>query len=373
MGIKIDMAKTFDRVDWDFLLAIMKKIGFNRCSLIHQCISTTTSAVFVNGSPDKFFKPYRGLRQGDPLSPYLLFFLCMGALSRTLSNAEDLGLITGIKICKTAPSINHLLFADDCMVFCKSNKMESQNLMDIFHIFSKTSVQLINFNKYGIFFSNNTDPNLSNIISNNMGVQVLNLHDKYLGSPLFTHRSKILSFRPGGDKLNQRWISWKNIPLNPASRHVLISYVTSTTSIYQMDCFKLPKQTRKDLNKLQRDFFWGKSLKNPKGYYPKVWTAVCKPKDMGGLGFKNMELFNSAMITKIGWRLERDKDSLWYQLMDAKHLIGRNVLNMDTKSKDDDSWIWKDILEGINNIQQYSSWRIGNEKKIRFWEDIWIP
>lgn len=104
-----------------------------------------------------------------------------------------------------------------------------------------------------------------------------------------------------------------------------------------MNCFRIPKQTYQDLNKLQRDFFWGKNLENPRGYYPKAWTTVCKLKDMGGLGFMNMELFNSSMITKIGWRLEQDKDSLWYQLMDAKYLLGRNVLNMDTNAKTGES------------------------------------
>lgn len=115
----------------------------------------------------------------------------MEALSRTLIHVEDLGIITGIKICGGAPSINHLFFVDDWMVFCKANKVESQNLMDILNIFGETSGHLINFNKSGVFFSNNTDPNLIPIISNIMGVQVLQLDNKYVGSPLFTYRSKI--------------------------------------------------------------------------------------------------------------------------------------------------------------------------------------
>ncbi|XP_026419802.1 uncharacterized protein LOC113315758 [Papaver somniferum] len=344
-------------------------------------ITTTSSAVLINGSPDSFFNPSRGLRQGDPLSSYLFLF-CMEALSRTLTHAEDLSIITGIKICGSAPSINHLLFADDCMVFCKANKVEAQNLMDILNIFGETSGQLINFNKSGVFFSKNTDPNLFSIINNIMGVQVLQLDDKYLGSPLFTHISKIKSFKPGVDKLKLRLSIWKNVHLDHAGREVLIKTVTSTASIYQMNCFRIPKQTCQDLNKLQRDFFRGKNLENPRGYYPKAWTTICKPKDMGGLGFMNMELFNSFMITKIGWRLEQEKDFLWYKIMDAKYLLGRNVLNMDTKAKPGDSWIWKGILEGIQNIQQHYNWKIAlykaniehlykNDTSNRNWEGIW--
>ncbi|XP_026385026.1 uncharacterized protein LOC113280641 [Papaver somniferum] len=106
------------------------------------------------------------------------------SLSRTLIYAEELGLIHGIKICKAAPSINHLLFADDCMIFCKANLPEAQNTMDILQIFGSSYGQLINYTKYGVFFSKNTNPSLIPLISTTMGVQILQLDDKYLGSPL---------------------------------------------------------------------------------------------------------------------------------------------------------------------------------------------
>ncbi|XP_026459459.1 uncharacterized protein LOC113360132 [Papaver somniferum] len=196
------------------------------------------------------------------------------------------GIINGIKICKAAPPISHLLFADDCMIFCKANTIEAQNIMQLLQLFGSTSGQLINFHKSGVFFSKNTHPDLIPQISNSTGVQVLHLDDKYLGSPLFIHRSKINSFKPGVEKLKLRLTGWKHTPLNPAGRE--------------------------------------------------------------------------------------DKDSLWYKLMDAKYLLGRNVLSMNTKSKDGDSWIWKGILEGKSNIHQHCSWRIGNGRKIKIWEDIWI-
>ncbi|XP_026440547.1 uncharacterized protein LOC113339503 [Papaver somniferum] len=329
----------------------MKKIGFDekRCNKILQCISTSTSVVLINGSPDKFFKPSRWLRQGDPLSP-CLFLFCMEALSRNLLHAEDLGIITGLKICKAAPLISDLLFADDCMIFCKANLTEAQNIMKILQIFGSTSGQLINFNKSKVFFSKNTNPDLIPQISSSMGVQILQLDEKYLGSPLFTHISKISSFNPGVEKLKVRLTSWKNTPLNPAGREILIKSVTSSACIYQMNRFKVQKKTCKDINNLQRDFFWGKNIENPTGYYPKAWTAVCKPKEPGGLAFMNMELFNSSMIKKIGWRLEKDQDSMWYKLMDAKYLLGRNVLNMDTKAKNGDSWNFPHNVERLESI-----------------------
>ncbi|XP_026439718.1 uncharacterized protein LOC113338531 [Papaver somniferum] len=288
-----------------------------------------------------------------------------------------MGIITGIKICKAAPSISHLLFVNDCMIFCKANMSEAHNIMELLQIFGSTSGQLINFNKSGVFFSKNTNPNLISQTSSSTGVQILQLDDKYLGSPLFTHRSKIIFFKPGVEKLKLRLSGWKNTPLNPAGREFLIKSVTSSACIYQMNCFKVPKKTCKDINKLQRDFFWGKNIENPTGYYPKAWTSVCKPIELGGLRFMNMELFNSSMITKIGWRLEQDKYPLWYKLMDAKYLLGRNVLNMDTKSKDDGNWDETQVYTYFNNDNAAALYKakFGNLYRNDIitgnWEAIW--
>ncbi|XP_026419525.1 uncharacterized protein LOC113315464 [Papaver somniferum] len=245
------MAKSFDGVDWTFLLSIMLKNGFNeqRCNKIKQCISTSTSAVLINGSPEIFFKPSRGLRQGDPFSPYLFLFY-MESLSR-LIYAEELGLIHGKKICKIAPAINHLLFADDCMIFCKANLTEAQNIMDILHIFGSSSGKLINYTKSEVFFSKNTNPSLIPQISSTMGVQILQLDDKYLGSPLFTHIRKIISFNLGVEKLKLRLSSWKNVPLNPAGREE-----TSMIPEDIQDILELGEQHEcwKDVQSFQRQF-----------------------------------------------------------------------------------------------------------------------
>ncbi|KAL5726163.1 hypothetical protein ACHQM5_009231 [Ranunculus cassubicifolius] len=119
VAFKMDMAKAYDRVEWGFLLEVFRRLGFSEkwCSLIHQCISTTSLRILLNGAPYEYIKPTRGLRQGDPLSPYL-FIVVAEAFSRMVGRAEDLGLIHGIKVMRRAPSISHLLYADDLIVFC---------------------------------------------------------------------------------------------------------------------------------------------------------------------------------------------------------------------------------------------------------------
>lgn len=92
MLCKLDIEKAYDNVNWDFLLYIMGRMGFGTawCQWMKFCVSTVRMSVLVNGSPAGFFQTFRGLRQGDPLSP-LLFILVMEAFSRLLFRAVHEG------------------------------------------------------------------------------------------------------------------------------------------------------------------------------------------------------------------------------------------------------------------------------------------
>ncbi|PKI46345.1 hypothetical protein CRG98_033240 [Punica granatum] len=142
VAIKIDMEKAFDRLEWPILLETMKNLGFHDTWIhwISQCISTVSYSVVINGKLYGFLKPSCGIRQGDPLSPFL-FLLATEALSRLLSKEEASGNIHGIKIGRGCPAFTHLLFADDLFLFAKATDQNLQSFFDILHKYQSWSGQ----------------------------------------------------------------------------------------------------------------------------------------------------------------------------------------------------------------------------------------
>jgi hypothetical protein len=132
VGIKTDMAKAYDRVEWEFLQATMTSMGFpsNLITIIMKCVTTVSFSILLNGVPTKSFYPKRGLRQGDPLSPYL-FIICADVLSNLLIKAQEENRIKGVKVAHGAPELTHLLFADDSLIFCRANDEEVKQVSNI--------------------------------------------------------------------------------------------------------------------------------------------------------------------------------------------------------------------------------------------------
>jgi hypothetical protein len=120
---KLDLSKAYDRVDWHFLESTLLKMGFSHrwVQWIMSCVTTVKYSVKFNGTLLEAFSPSRGLRQGDPLSPFLFLFVA-DSMSTLLSNEVNQGRITPIKVCRRALGISHLLFADDTLTFFKATE-----------------------------------------------------------------------------------------------------------------------------------------------------------------------------------------------------------------------------------------------------------
>ena len=153
MALKLDMSKAYDCVEWPFMEKLLIKMGFNErwVQLMMMCITSATYSILINGEAQGHITPTRGLRQGDPLSPYL-FLLCMEGLHGLIKKATAMGDIRGISICRSGPKLTHLLFADDSLVFCRATVNDCQKLMDILSAYERASGQKINRDKTNLFF-----------------------------------------------------------------------------------------------------------------------------------------------------------------------------------------------------------------------------
>lgn len=143
------------------------------------CVTTVSYFVLVNGRPHDFFIPSQGIRQGDPLSPYL-FILCVEGLSSLLSRAETNGDITGLAISRVGTRLSHLFFADDSLLFCRASIPEWIKIQEVLFIYEKASGQQLNWGKTSIFFSKNTHSETRAHLKEVAGISSTQFYEKYL-------------------------------------------------------------------------------------------------------------------------------------------------------------------------------------------------
>ena len=239
MGLKLDMSKAYDRVEWEFLEAMMIKMGFPRnfVNIILQCIRSPSFSILLNGQPTRHFCPTRGLRQGDPLSPFL-FIICAEGLSSLLRDAEAKKEIHGLKLGKKVNSISHLFFADDSVLFTRANEKEAEKILEILSTYEVASGQKLNMEKSEVSFSRNIDQEKKNLLQMKLSFKAVEGHDKYLGLPTYVCGSKKKVFQYIQERVLKKLKGWKEGFLSQAGREVLIKTIAQAIPTYAMQCFR---------------------------------------------------------------------------------------------------------------------------------------
>jgi hypothetical protein len=265
MGIKLDMSKAYNRVEWSFLEEVMKKMGFPKkwIDWVMECVRSVTYSIIVNGQPVGHIKPMKGLRQGDPISPYL-FLICAEDLSAMLIQAELRGVISGVPISKRGPKISHLFFADDSLLFCKVNLVEWRRLTKILDKYEVASGQKLNKDKTSIFFSRNTSAKRREEITRLSGLQAMEKYEKYLGLPTLVGKSRTKAFKSIQDRVWNQLQNWKVKFLSQVGKEILLKAVVQAIPTYCMSVFLLPIILCKEINKLMQKFWWGHKENNSK-------------------------------------------------------------------------------------------------------------
>jgi hypothetical protein len=371
MALKLDMSKAYDRVEWTYLEAVMRKLGFDVrwVQLAMTCVRTVSFSVLINGQPHGNIIPTRGLRQGDPLSPYF-FILCAEGLSSLLNQAEADGRISGIPITRGGTRINHLFFADDSLLFCKATIFEWVCVQEILQLYEEASGQKLNKEKTAIFFSRNTHADTKAHIASVVGVDPSQQYEKYLGLPALVGKSRVSTFTDIKGKIWDRINGWKEKFLSQAGKEILLKAVIQAIPTYTMSVFQLPKTLCNEINAMMSRFWWGHKENDRKVAWMN-WGKMGRQKEKGGMGFRDIECFNLALLAKQGWRIIQNPDSLVGRIFKEKYF--RHVDFMKSNLGPNPSYAWRSIWNAIPLLKKGLIWRVGDGNSIKIWGDKWVP
>ena len=207
-------------------MEVLRAFGFSNSfvNLIHQCLSSVELSLLLNGSLCPSFSPSRGLRQGDPIPPFL-FILGSEVLLRLINREVDQQRLSGVKVSNTAPPISKLCYVDDIILFCKAKSFELATLKVCLEKYCSWSGQSINIEKSGCFPSKGVSPQFINQVRCSWGLNILSNNTTYLGVPLFLSRCKNHDFRYIKERLHSKLNGWKSKNLSWSGRATLIKSV----------------------------------------------------------------------------------------------------------------------------------------------------
>ncbi|XP_024196214.1 uncharacterized protein LOC112199424 [Rosa chinensis] len=272
IALKLDLCKAYDRMEWIFLERVMYRFGFARnwISMVMQCA---------------------------------------------------MGLLPGIAVCTNAPIVNHLLFADDSMLYAQASLESYSVIQEVLETYGRASGQVVNFAKSSVVFSKNVLVDLQDEISNLLGVEVLESDAKYLGLPTYVGRKKTSTFQ----------------------------YIKERTAMCKI--------------------LWGSTL-DKRNIHWKSWNALCNPKEEGGLGFRSLSDFNSAMLAKQAWRILMTPSSLIARIYKARYFPDTSF--WEAMPHTSPSFSWRSIFSSRELLQQSCYWQVGNGADIAIYSDNWV-
>eukprot|EP00253_Pinus_taeda_P027077 PITA_27077 len=371
MMIKLDLSKAYDRLNWKYLEIVLEQFSFHQrwIAWIHNLISFPHFSVLVNGSPSKTFNASRGIRQGDPLSPFL-FILAAEGLGRFIKQERTSNRIKGLQIWGNNLPLTHQQFVDDIMLFGEPTVREVRQLRRILDLFAEASGLEINKDKSCIFIFNTIDQVKSHLIRI-LGFKKGELPTKYLSNVLDYTSRRMKNWQGVLDKLSNKVANWAFRVLNIAGRIVLAKSVLQAIPIYPLSIMAAPVGVCAKIREIIWKFISSGSDQKKK-WAMVSWSQLTERKEKGGLGLRDPETLNRVLGAKLWWRWLSGGNDLWKTIWRTKYRMPASQVDILRHQEiPKGSAIWELASQNRDLIGKHTFWEILGGSEANFWDDRW--
>ncbi|XP_058775212.1 uncharacterized protein LOC131649467 [Vicia villosa] len=377
--LKVDFEKAYDSIYWNYLRWIMGRTGFGKrwMKWMKSCIFSSHMSVLVNGSSTKEFKVQRGLRQGDPISPFL-FVIDMEGLSALMKKLVEVGDFQPFKYGEE-DYVDILQFADDTVIIEEPTCDNLWSMKVILRGFELVSGLKINFHKSN-FFGINIGEWLSTSATSFLSCKKGSFPFKFLGIWVGERANKTKVWKDVVTNIKSRLSKWKGRNISIGGRVTLIGSVLNAIPIFTLSFYKAPSMIIKEIRGLLSNFLWNGNA-NKRSIHWVKWENVCKPKEKGGLGIRDVGDLNRALLLKWKWRILKEDKAIWSRFLLLRyHNPKFKVLAScgEVLNRDDSSWWRHTVLndfkeeEGVEGFIDWINCDCKNGNNILFWHSCWL-
>jgi len=376
--LKVDFEKAYDSVNWGFLEYMMRRVGMEEKGVrwMRACVFRGNMYILVNGSPTEEISVQRGLKQGDPLAPFL-FLLVAEGFSGLMTNAVNRNLFKGFEVKRGGLVISHLQYADDTLCIGEPTIENLWLLKAVLRGFEMASRLKVNFHKSSLI-GVNVHRDFMEATCSFLHCREGAIPFKYLGLSVGANSKKLSTWEPMLDQLKNRLNSWGNIYVSLGGRIVLLNSVLNAIPIFYLSFLNIPVKVLKKVTQIQREFLCGGVRGGWKVCWVK-WRKVCQPRSKGGLGVREVKMVNLSLLAKWKWRLLQEDQPLWKRVLVDKY--GDHVKGVapgeGTRWPRFTSLWWRNLMSleeghGDNWFTNRLRRKIGNGNNTSFWKDRWV-